>query len=149
MGFTLDAVAAAAGVSKGGILYHFPGKTVLYRALVEREIATFEVDAAAPSTGAQAIASAYVAAGERLADDRNRLHLALMVAGISEPDALAPYHAWIRERIGALVAMPGGAEAAVRVLACDGLWLIEMLGGRLDPAVREPVLRVLAEGVVP
>jgi AcrR family transcriptional regulator len=33
---TLDAVAAKAGVSKGGVLYHFPTKEALLRAMLER-----------------------------------------------------------------------------------------------------------------
>jgi AcrR family transcriptional regulator len=33
---TLDAVAAKAGVSKGGLLYHFPAKEALLRAMLER-----------------------------------------------------------------------------------------------------------------
>ncbi len=33
---TLDAVAARAGVSKGGLLYHFPSKSALFDALTER-----------------------------------------------------------------------------------------------------------------
>jgi len=33
---TLDAVAARAGVSKGGFLYHFPTKEALLRAMLER-----------------------------------------------------------------------------------------------------------------
>ena len=35
-GMTLDAVAAQAGVSKGGLLYHFPSKDALLEAMVER-----------------------------------------------------------------------------------------------------------------
>ncbi|QSB03990.1 TetR/AcrR family transcriptional regulator [Natronoglycomyces albus] len=33
---TLEAVAAAAGVSKGGLLYHFPSKSALYTGLAKR-----------------------------------------------------------------------------------------------------------------
>ena len=33
---TLDAVGAATGVSKGGVLYHFPTKEALVAALVEQ-----------------------------------------------------------------------------------------------------------------
>jgi AcrR family transcriptional regulator len=33
---TLDAVAARAGMSKGGLLYHFPSKSALFDALTER-----------------------------------------------------------------------------------------------------------------
>lgn len=35
---TLDAVAAAAEVSKGGLLYHFPDKETLLRGLLERHL---------------------------------------------------------------------------------------------------------------
>ena len=35
---TLDAVAAKAGVSKGGLLHHFPNKVSLLMAMVQRQI---------------------------------------------------------------------------------------------------------------
>src|SRR3954451_17051195 len=47
---TLHAVAAAAGVSKGGLLYHFGTKQELIEALVARWLAEFQddIDAADP-----------------------------------------------------------------------------------------------------
>ncbi len=39
---TLEAVARAAGVSKGGLLYHFPTKDALIQALIETFIAEWE-----------------------------------------------------------------------------------------------------------
>lgn len=39
---SLDAVAAKAGVSKGGLLYHFPSKNRLMEALVEDYLARFD-----------------------------------------------------------------------------------------------------------
>jgi AcrR family transcriptional regulator len=39
---TLDAVARAAGVSKGGLLYHFPTKEALIQALIETFIAEWD-----------------------------------------------------------------------------------------------------------
>src|SRR5690606_2051868 len=39
---SLDAVARQAGVSKGGLLYHFPSKTKLLEALVSYHLDTFE-----------------------------------------------------------------------------------------------------------
>lgn len=47
---TLEAVADAAGVSKGGLLYHFPSKTALYAGLVDRLRAQTEDDVAAAAT---------------------------------------------------------------------------------------------------
>jgi AcrR family transcriptional regulator len=39
---TLDAVAREAGLSKGGVLYHFPTKEELLRAMVERWLEDFD-----------------------------------------------------------------------------------------------------------
>ncbi|MBJ2121885.1 TetR family transcriptional regulator [Arthrobacter sp. MSA 4-2] len=41
---TMEAVAAAAEVSKGGLLYHFPAKEALVEALAERLLALVEKD---------------------------------------------------------------------------------------------------------
>ena len=41
---TMEAVAAAADVSKGGLLYHFPSKEALVEALAERLLALVERD---------------------------------------------------------------------------------------------------------
>jgi AcrR family transcriptional regulator len=43
---TLDAVAQAAGVSKGGLLHHFASKEALIARLIEYNFATFETDLA-------------------------------------------------------------------------------------------------------
>jgi AcrR family transcriptional regulator len=39
---TIDAVAKAAGLSKGGVLYHFPSKASLIEALIERSIGAID-----------------------------------------------------------------------------------------------------------
>lgn len=54
---TIDAVAAEAGVSKGGVLYHFPNKIALLQAMVTRMVTSVRDDI----QGAEAAA---VAAGE-------------------------------------------------------------------------------------
>jgi AcrR family transcriptional regulator len=40
--FTLDEVAKAAGISKGGLLYHYPSKDKLIKALIENYIDLFQ-----------------------------------------------------------------------------------------------------------
>jgi len=44
---TIDEVAREAGISKGGVLHHFPSKEAIVVALVEMLIARFEADVAA------------------------------------------------------------------------------------------------------
>ena len=39
---TLDAVAAEAGISKGGLIYHFPTKEALLQAMIDRQAELFE-----------------------------------------------------------------------------------------------------------
>lgn len=46
-GITLEGVAAEAGVSKGGLLYHFPSKAALYLGLLESVRDTVAADMAA------------------------------------------------------------------------------------------------------
>lgn len=41
-GFTLEAVAREAGISKGGLLYHFPSKRKLIEGLIESQLDYFE-----------------------------------------------------------------------------------------------------------
>lgn len=42
VGLTLDGVAKAAGVSKGGLLHHFPSKDALVEAILRRLFADFD-----------------------------------------------------------------------------------------------------------
>lgn len=62
---SLDAIARKAGISKGGLLYHFPKKDDLMRALVEHHLAGIEEatrKAAGLTAEANAVAAALVAA---------------------------------------------------------------------------------------
>src|SRR3954465_8010172 len=74
---TLDAVAAEAGVSKGGLLYHFKTKRDLVQAMIERWLAEFQrdIDAADPS-----FVRGYVKAS---APDENEL--GMLAAGVADP----------------------------------------------------------------
>jgi AcrR family transcriptional regulator len=57
---TVDAVAARAGVSKGGLLYHFPSKDRLAAALCDRLAVLAEQDAEAMRTAPEGPARYYV-----------------------------------------------------------------------------------------
>ncbi|WP_024793115.1 TetR/AcrR family transcriptional regulator [Tomitella biformata] len=57
---TLDAVAAAAGVSKGGLLYHFPSKDALLAAMVRRLGERSDAQLAAAVAGGSSISEFYL-----------------------------------------------------------------------------------------
>lgn len=57
---TLDAVATAAKVSKGGLLYHFASKKALLEALAERTLALAEEDFAAMEQAPEGASAYYI-----------------------------------------------------------------------------------------
>jgi AcrR family transcriptional regulator len=137
---TLDAVAAHAGVSKGGLLYHFASKRDLLDALVSRWMDEFAADIeAAPGN----FAERYV----RASDDAKAEEAGMLAALVADPQVLAAVrerHATWQDR----VATEGGdpVDATVARLAADGLWLADLLG--IAPPrgdLRERVLARLLE----
>lgn len=157
--FTLDAVAAAAGVSKGGLMYHFPSKDALLEALVARAVERVDhvlADAAA-STEPGAFTRAFLdvtvpieaPAAEAPADPGITAALAAAVA--LDPRLLEPlreaYARWQRriEDDGLDVAR----ATAVR-FAVDGWWLAGLLRlPPLDPKVHGATRALLAELAAP
>jgi AcrR family transcriptional regulator len=148
---TLDLVAQAAGVSKGGLLYHFPSKESLLIALANRYVQSMQ----------QCIASAKVsiAAGDQAgeikacilgllgADERSKVMGAALLAAaandlgllevIREHIALHTEH--IRQTVGA-----NFARAAIVTLAIDGLKMRESLRiSPFDDAQREQIVNEL------
>ena len=123
---TLDAVAAAAGVSKGGLLYHFGSKRALVDGLLARWLDDFEAD-----FGAGPLAAAYVRSCDLSGADPRRTasEFGLLAALIEEPQVLeavrARYAGWM-ERLLAEVRDP--ADAWLVRLAADGLWYSDLLG---------------------
>ena len=133
-GLTLDAVAREAGVSKGGLLYHFPSKDALIGGMIEQLLAAFDAALAAQLAADTGPASgrwlrAYVRAS--FADDVAALRdsAGLLAAVSNNPALLDPLHHhaadWQRQ------AESDGLDPALGTLvrlATDGLWFAELLG---------------------
>jgi AcrR family transcriptional regulator len=144
---TLDAVANQAGVSKGGLLYHFPSKEALVAGMVDGLCRTFAdlagAAAAADPEPAGRAARAYLAAsaGELWQSSR---WLALVGALLVRPDLLDSWRAWVAAGRAADEAESADPVAAAIVrLAADGLWLAGVLG---LPAPDQPLrTAILAE----
>ncbi len=125
---TLDAVAAEAGVSKGGLLYHFASKDDLVAGLVDRLLARFDERVAAAGEGGADFVSAYITASVHDDDDDVATAAALVAAVALSPDLLQPlrerYAQWSKALAAACV--DKGAALVVR-LALDGLWFADLL----------------------
>jgi len=130
---TLEAVARTAGVSKGGLLYHFPSKSSLIVAIVDRhgslrEAAQSTALAADPG-GPGAFTRAYLRARTvSLGPEKEQLHTALLAALGTNPQLLDPIrervHEWQR-RLESDGIDP--ATATIVRLAIDGLCLCQLM----------------------
>ncbi len=141
---TLDAVAAEAGVSKGGLLYHFTSKEALVVAMVEALVAGFDARLAeTDDAGAGSFARAYLDATAETDADSLSLSAGLLASVAIAPETLGPlrarYRAWSRRLRDDGI---DEADAMIVRLAADGLWLADLLG--LEPPKRPLRREVIA-----
>ncbi|GGM05730.1 TetR/AcrR family transcriptional regulator [Nakamurella endophytica] len=154
---TLDAVAARAGVSKGGLLYHFPSKSALYLGLLAavRDTVVREMAEVTQRAGA---ARGFLEYSEPTAPDEPGFFTSLIAAvrtGQSGDTAAADreaaalladiFRVW-EEPMRAAVTDPVRAET-IRLVGY-GLYLAALAGlPPVDPAVLAQVFdRLLADG---
>ena len=147
----LDAVAADAGVSKGGLLYHFASKEALVVGLCERMLTRFDADLEALLEGdkvpAGAWTRAYLASTVTEADNSARLMAGILATLGTDSAHLQA----VRERFArwhARLEVDGIDETTATIvgLAADGLWLSALLGlPPLDADMARKVTRALSE----
>jgi AcrR family transcriptional regulator len=143
---SLDEIARFAGVSKGGLIYHFASKDELITELVRTELAAFQasIDAALDpgDTAPGRLTRAYIRAVLSGTDDEARESLALITQLMTLP-AVAEVARADAERIDAALAADGLPEdvLALVVAAADGIGSAPLWGG----AANTPADRRLAE----
>lgn len=127
---TLDAVAAEAGVSKGGLLYHFASKRQLLDAMIARWLDEWEAEFEADE-GEDGFVAAFVRTSHLggAAPEQRQAEVGLLAALAAEPEVLTTvrerYATW-QDRVQHEGSDP--VEATVARLAADGLWLADLLG---------------------
>lgn len=150
---TLDAVAKQAGVSKGGLLYHFPNKDALIGGMVEHLIQEFEAvlqtefdQDDVPGTPGQWV-RAYIRATLRFSKQSLALIARLTSIAADSPnlfEAANVYDQQLRQRIEASGIDP--TKATIILLATDGLWLSEVFQvGTLEESRLAQVVETLLE----
>lgn len=150
---TLDAVAKEAGVSKGGLLYHFPSKDALVSGLLDDFIRDFkaattkilasEIDGEDGTPGK--LLSAYVRVNTEEDTEELALSAGLLAAVATNPALLDSwrdfYGGWQKQ-----IASDGidPVMATIVRLASDGLWINELFQiAPLEPATRDTVVKRL------
>ena len=154
---TVDAVVAEAGVSKGGLFYHFPSKDALIEGLIHRVDdqwmqaleAARGAEAPGPGRFVRAVFRSFFNCPAATGDDSNchRLCGALAAVAISNPKLLtrtrATYARILREL--AEDGLPVG-RALMVFAALDGLWAAQVFGMyELTEAQRSAVREELKE----
>lgn len=145
---TLDLLAERAGVSKGGVLYHFGTKRRLFEGVVESFLDDFERSVEEHlEAGAESYLQAYIRASfpqRRAAQLRETSTLFAILA--LEPDLLPMvqkrFYAW-HER--ARQGTEDSLTASLVRSAIDGLWYNEMFGLCLASDERDALLERLEE----
>lgn len=130
-GLTIDAVAKAVGISKGGVQYCFGNKDALVDALFARWGASYDklfAQTMADSTDPVDAVRAHVAATRRV-DEASAKSASLLAALAQTPEHLASTRLWYRERIAKLDAStPQGRRARLAFLATEGAFMLRFFG---------------------
>ncbi|APH44081.1 TetR family transcriptional regulator [Microbacterium sp. 1.5R] len=152
---TFESVAAASGLTKGGLLYHFASKDAMVLALHEHQAKLWE---------AQLIEALGRQPEEATEDERLAAYARVSAAGISGPELLLMLEAsndealnrpwqdvvrrWTPDPRSINPNDPAALEKMAMLLAADGLWLHASTGADPMPtALREALAQHLSNSV--
>lgn len=142
---TMDSVAEEAGMSKGGLFYHFPTKEVLIESMLNQIFNQFDEQLE------EEFESEEVAGGRTRSylkttflkhdQDENEFVLALLAALVNYPELLTTareyYHKWQSQLEND---QTDPVDSTIVRLATDGLWFSELFGlAPIDEELREQV----------
>jgi len=148
---TLELTASEAGISKGGLLYHFPTKEALIQGMIldylERFSRDYEQTARADSQSAGSWTRSYL---QVTAQDQQRapgMSSGLLAAAATDPSLLLPLQTNFQEWVAKLESDGiDPVKALIVRLAVDGLWMVELFGLAAPGAdMRRQILSTLEE----
>jgi AcrR family transcriptional regulator len=145
---SLDAVAERAGVSKGGLLYHFPSKSKLLEALVEQHLRDFDAALGekekAHGGGPNSLAAAYI--DLFVAEQASPPPAGVLAAMVENPQLLVPVSRFKRSMLDRLKANASDKNGALAMfLALEGMRSLRLFETDIvTPAESDAVLAFLA-----
>ena len=158
---TLDAVATAAKVSKGGLLYHFASKKALLEALAERTLALAGEDFAAMEQAPEGASAYYINSSTPDHTPFDRALIALSRLAQNNNELAQQTLARVQEGWHSLILAELGDERIARavLLLGDGMYYNAAFGGgsanpqtvdmlKSDRAALERALQVLKAAVI-
>jgi len=151
---TVDAVAKAAGVTKGGLFHHFPSKQDLVHGVQQAMIAlgdeTIDALMVADPEPHGRFTRAYLNgmfADHKLDDTISSRSLCL--AMLADPDLQRGWLDWVTARIARHAATDDNPACALVRLAADGAWLNSLIRPDQPPPVSAEVREMLVRLTYP
>ncbi|PIO97140.1 TetR/AcrR family transcriptional regulator [Pleomorphomonas carboxyditropha] len=145
---TVQAVAEAAGVTKGGLLHHFPSKQALIDAvfadLLEALDRQLDARIAADPEPRGAFTRAYLASVFDTGPEANAAAwAALAISMLTDPHLRRRWSDWVEGRQERHRATDGTPALAAIRLAADGIWLADLTGVAVEEraAMRDFLIR--------
>ncbi len=129
---TIDAVATAAGITKGGVQYCFGAKRKLVQAMVERWCRNFQAQIEAfarPHDDPISMVAGYVEATARI-DKVGHARAAGLIAMLLEtPSQMELVRAWYHDHFQKLdMTTPEGRRARIVFMAIEGAFMLRTFG---------------------
>jgi AcrR family transcriptional regulator len=152
---TYESVAAEAGLTKGGLIYHFASRDELLLAIHQHLAAQWEAGmvAVAGKTAGEATPEERLAAyASNSTQSSSRAELLFLLEGSTNPEYAAPWND-VTDRwtppVSALTTDPAALTRFIARLAADGLWLYDSLTDEpLDPELRRLVAERIATALL-
>lgn len=131
-GFTFDAVARAAGITKGGVQYCFGTKENLIRSMIERWGSTFEAEVmahAGSDRSPQSVIRGHLLATRDSDEAEYSRSAVMMTALLQSPEQVAASRVWYTHRLAGLdMDKAEDRQAALAFLAGEGAFLLKAFG---------------------
>lgn len=145
-GLTLQAVADTVGVTKGGVLHHFPSKQILVETIFNQLLEFFDscLECAMrddPEPFGR-FSRAYVNASfELLLREDLEQWAALMMSSLTEPALKQRWSDWLAARVKANEATDSSPTHELARYAVDGIWVAVLHSGCAECALPSPLVR--------
>lgn len=146
---TLEAVADRAGISKGGLLYHFPGKKELIIALMDSYVSHLSAElesATEPFKGhPQALVLGFIHWYKKfngIAASNRTWGAAVFAVQSFDPQLMEPLHNWYRKLFEKIRSCgPASLDSATAIMAIEGLFMLSLYN--LDHLTTEEKSRII------